>query len=494
MKTHPLLQRYRPDDVVTWRQGRPLTAAAFLATAHALAARLPRAGHALNLCEDRAEFLLGFAAALIAGQVTLLPPSRTPAALRRLCETHAGVVCLCDRAAALDDVWAPEDAPIAGSVKTVDVRLTPSAAPDDPDNLDDLDQLGAPGLAGIPEIPARRPVLVVFTSGSTGEPAPQAKTWGSLVAGAETLGREIGLTPGASVLGTVPAQHFYGVETTVMLPLVWGAGVHPGRPLLPADIDRALSELPAPRWLMTTPLHLRACAATTDAAAAGSPGKNPDKNPGQSPNKNPAGVLSATMPLNAVLARDTERFWQTAVYDVYGCTEAGIVALRRPAVGEAWRACAGVRFWQEDGDTWAAGAQLAEPVRLADRLRLLGDTGFELQGRAGDLVKIGGKRASLAALQAELAGVPGVVDGVFYWPEHAEPGRERLAALAVAPGLTPRAVLDGLRGRIDPVFLPRPLYLVDALPRNALGKLPRENLARAVALLARGRGQVDPAL
>ena len=475
MKTHPLLQRYRPNDVVTWRQGRPLTAAAFLDTAHALAARLPRAGHALNLCEDRAEFLLGFAAGLIAGLVTLLPPSRTPATLRRLCETHAGVVCLCDRADALDGVWAPEDVRTGGAwvldgLETVDVTQTPSAAP---------------GLAGIPEIPARRPALVVFTSGSTGEPAPQAKTWGSLVAGAQTLGREIGLTPGASVLGTVPAQHFYGVETTVMLPLVWGAGVHPGRPLLPADIDCALSELPAPRWLMTTPLHLRACAATAGPAAG---------SPDQSPNRNPAGVLSATMPLDAALARDTERRWQTAVYDVYGCTEAGIVALRRPASGEAWRACAGVRFWQKDGDTWAAGAQLAEPVRLADRLRLLGDTGFELQGRAGDLVKIGGKRASLAALQAELAGVPGVVDGVFYWPEHAEPGRERLAALAVAPGLTPRAVLDGLRGRIDPVFLPRPLYLVDALPRNALGKLPRENLARAVALLARGRSQADPAV
>jgi acyl-coenzyme A synthetase/AMP-(fatty) acid ligase len=29
---------------------------------------------------------------------------------------------------------------------------------------------------------------------------------------------------------------------------------------------------------------------------------------------------------------------------------------------------------------------------------------------------------------------------------------------------------------MDPVFLPRPLVFVDALPRNATGKLPREAL------------------
>jgi len=39
-------------------------------------------------------------------------------------------------------------------------------------------------------------------------------------------------------------------------------------------------------------------------------------------------------------------------------------------------------------------------------------------------------------------------------------------------------VLRALRDRIDEVFLPRPLYFVAALPRNATGKLPREDLLR----------------
>ena len=41
--------------------------------------------------------------------------------------------------------------------------------------------------------------------------------------------------------------------------------------------------------------------------------------------------------------------------------------------------------------------------------------------------------------------------------------------------------MQALREHIDPAFLPRPLCLVDELPRNSLGKLPREEALRLVA-------------
>ena len=43
-------------------------------------------------------------------------------------------------------------------------------------------------------------------------------------------------------------------------------------------------------------------------------------------------------------------------------------------------------------------------------------------------------------------------------------GVHRIAALAVAPGLDEHVILEALRAAIDPVFLPRPLRLVEALP------------------------------
>jgi acyl-coenzyme A synthetase/AMP-(fatty) acid ligase len=55
-------------------------------------------------------------------------------------------------------------------------------------------------------------------------------------------------------------------------------------------------------------------------------------------------------------------------------------------------------------------------------------------------------------------------------------GVTRLTAFVVSPGVEPASIIKALRERIDPVFLPRPLHFVDALPRNATGKLPREAL------------------
>ena len=53
---------------------------------------------------------------------------------------------------------------------------------------------------------------------------------------------------------------------------------------------------------------------------------------------------------------------------------------------------------------------------------------------------------------------------------------QRLIAFVVAPGVSKETILKELKQSIDPVFLPRPLLLVDELPRNALGKLPRKQL------------------
>jgi acyl-coenzyme A synthetase/AMP-(fatty) acid ligase len=60
-------------------------------------------------------------------------------------------------------------------------------------------------------------------------------------------------------------------------------------------------------------------------------------------------------------------------------------------------------------------------------------------------------------------------------------GVTRLMACVVAPGMTVAELTRALRPLIDPVFLPRPLLLVEALPRNATGKLPRPALQALLA-------------
>jgi acyl-coenzyme A synthetase/AMP-(fatty) acid ligase len=171
--------------------------------------------------------------------------------------------------------------------------------------------------------------------------------------------------------------------------------------------------------------------------------------------------------------------WNVPVLEIYGSTEAGMIAMRRTAADETWELCPGVSLRERDGELWVQGGHIAEPQRVADRLERRGERRFTLLGRNAGLVKIAGKRTSLEALNAALARIEGVQDGVFYLRD----GAERLGALVVAPGCNARALRAELRRHIDPAFLPRPLHFVAALPRNENGKLTRRALADLVASL-----------
>ena len=73
----------------------------------------------------------------------------------------------------------------------------------------------------------------------------------------------------------------------------------------------------------------------------------------------------------------------------------------------------------------------------------------------------------------------GVVDGVMLQLDACDvKGVARVAALVVAPDLDEARIMEALRTSIDPVFLPRPLKRVQALPRSDTGKLPRAELLK----------------
>jgi len=417
----PLLAGHRPDAVFARHRGAAVSLPAFEAAVRALAARLPQRQYVVNLCEDRYAFMVGFAASLIARQTTLLPPSRAPQAVRDCCEGRDAYDLTDEKVLSQENEGASTARPLV--------------------------------------VEANHVAAIVFTSGSTGRPVAHAKTWGSLVAGAQALGKR--LNPSGSVVGTVPPQHMFGLESTVMLPWQNGLAIHSARPLLPADLGEATAAVAAPRWLMTSPLHLRACVAARQAL------------PGL------AGVVSSTMPLDPQLAHDAEQLWQAPIYEIYGSSEAGMIATRRTAAGKPWELGPGVDLSERDGEFWVQGGHILEPQRIADELKPRDARHFTLHGRKANLVKIAGKRTSLEALNAVLTRIEGVQDGVFYQRD----GAARLGALVVAPGHSARALRAALRQHIDPAFLPRPLHLVGALPRNENGKLTRQALLELVASL-----------
>jgi acyl-coenzyme A synthetase/AMP-(fatty) acid ligase len=156
-----------------------------------------------------------------------------------------------------------------------------------------------------------------------------------------------------------------------------------------------------------------------------------------------------------------------------------VIARRRSAIEDAWTPLAGVSVTPQPDGMLVRAAHLPQPVLLADLVEVGEDGRFLLRGRRADLLEIAGKRASLGDLTRRLLAIAGVQDGVVFQLDDADDiGVHRIAALVVAPTLVEADILRALRRSIDPVFLPRRLRCVDALPRNETGKLPRVALLR----------------
>jgi acyl-coenzyme A synthetase/AMP-(fatty) acid ligase len=418
-------------NIVAVRAGRPITHAEFSRDVAALAARLPAHKYMLNLCTDRYRFMVGFLAALKRQQISLLPPSTALGVLNAIVADYPDLYALTDSA----------EPPFAGMIY--------------PGDLD------AGAIASdIMAMPDEQAALILFTSGSTGQPKPVPKSWGPLARSALAAGDRLGISrlAGATVIGTVPHQHSYGLESMIFLGLQHGLIIDAGWPLYPADIRAAIERALGPRILVTTPVHL--------GALVGEPGGMPQCDL----------ILSATAPLSASLAAQAEKCFGARLIEIYGCTEAGQVATRRTVHETQWHCLDGVDLSQNEHCTWANGAAVAGTALLQDAIELSGPSTFLLGERTADLVDVAGKRASLAALNQVLLGIPGVRDGVFVMGEAISGRVPRLMALVVAPGLTKATLLRELRQRLDLAFLPRPLVFVEALPRNDLGKLPRAEL------------------
>ncbi len=440
MATIPLIAHKSPEAVVAYRGGMAVSALSFISDANRVAQLLPKGRHVLNACVDRYQFAVALAACLITEKISLLPPTYLPEVIHNLRDFAPDVFCVTDGQSAEVDL------------PTVIIPEGP-AVPRVPAEIG--------GQFAIPHIGKDQIVAHVFTSGSTGTPVPHLKTWGRLVDNVRVEAERLGFNDGRrhAVVATVPPQHMYGFESSVLVALQSGQAFCAERPFYPIDIAGTLARLPRPLVLVTTPIHLRAMLASSVTVPALDL------------------VLCATAPLDLGVAQATESRLGAPLLEIYGTTETGQIASRRPTLSTEWNLWPGVELRQRDGVTTAAGGHIEKPTPLGDIVEILANNHFKLMGRIEDLVNIAGKRSSLAYLNHQLTSLPGVQDGSFYLREARAAasviGSPRLGALVVCPGVSAETIMRGLKARIDPVFLPRPLQLVDVIPRNSTGKLIR---------------------
>jgi hypothetical protein len=337
----PLTDLPAPDSIIAWLPAGPVTRNQFLADVHQLAEGLPDGRHVLNICHNRYHFLVGLAAAIVRGKISLLPSSLTPNTVARLRQDTPDVFCLHD--ASLEDIDLPS------------VPFPAGHAP-------------AEGTGGAGD-PAEQIVAHVFTSGSTGAALIHRKTWGGLVINALSESERLGAR-GCTLVGTVPPQHVRLRIHRAHLPARWRRMLVRA-PLLPGGHRRGPRRRSGPRALVTTPFHLRTL---LEAGLALPPVDF---------------LLSATAPLRRPRRRRGRL--RRPLLEIYGCTETGQLASRRstrPAPGSSSvkSPCA-----TESGHA-ARGGHVEGTVPISDVIEL---------GRAplpappaADQVNIAGKRTS----------------------------------------------------------------------------------------------------
>lgn len=307
--------------------------------------------------------------------------------------------------------------------------------------------------------------LVIFTSGSSGDPKPIFKRYRALLNELATLEQAFGDGLGEALFaGTVSHQHIYGLLFRLLWPLAAGRVLHSEAFQDAAGILRLATQGPVV-WV-ASPAHLK---------------RLRDDLPWD-PATPPRAIFSSGGPLPAASASHLAAHAGVRATEVYGSSETGGIGWRRqPGDDDAWTLLPGLTLARQ-----ADHSRLTSPhveggdVLLDDHLELLDARRFRLGGRRDRVVKVEEKRVSLAQVEQALAGHPAVAEVRVLQPD----GEQRLGAvLVLSPAGEQRLAEHGraaltsewrehLAATLEPLAVPRRWRLVARLPETAQGKVP----------------------
>lgn len=332
-------------------------------------------------------------------------------------------------------------------------------------------------------------LLLVYTSGTTGEPKGAMHTKAGLQANAAAAVAAQGFTAATRVLSVLPLFHVGGLCIQTLPALAVGARVS----LLPRFEPASWFDT-VERWKPTTTLLVPAVMkalvehprwATADLSSLAF--------------VNSGSQIVPRALIEAFHARGVP------VAQVYGATETGPVSIvlkpdkARSHVGMAGRPALGVQVkLAGDGEILLKAPNLmrgyhrsAEPSFDAAGWFHTGDLAvlheddehkglYEVVGRSKELIISGGENIHPAEIEALVAEHPAVAECAVVGLPDASWGEVPVLAVVQKPGaaLDETALLASLAGRLARFKQPRRVVQVSALPKTVLGKVQRAELAR----------------
>jgi fatty-acyl-CoA synthase len=373
-----------------------------------------------------------------------------------------------------------------------------------PGQLLDSALLDAPPEAGEPAADPAAPVLLVYTSGTTGRPKGAVLTQGALIWNAVNSRAMHDLVSGDHVLTTLPMFHVGGLNMQTV-PALWAgarvtlhhrfdpaatlAAIAEARPSLAVFVPAQLQALIAhPRWPETDLSSLRAI--TTGSQIV--------------PVPLIAAVRRRGVPvIQAYGATETATL---ALYQTVRDADAAIGSCGKPALlGDARIVDAAGRVLPpgEAGEILVRGPNLMQgywrnPAASAAALRdgwfHTGDIGhrdadgwYYVDERKSDVIISGGENIYPAEIEAILLEAPELAEAAVVARPDERWGEVPVAFVVLQPGgaLDEAALLARFAGRLARYKIPRAIIAAEALPKSALGKVQRHELRQRLSQSAK---------
>jgi fatty-acyl-CoA synthase len=342
------------------------------------------------------------------------------------------------------------------------------------------------------------PVLLVYTSGTTGQPKGAVLDQRAVLANAANASDAFELTAADRVLTLLPLFHVGGLNIQTTPALLAGAEVVLLPRFDPASCLATCAET-QPSLTLLVPAVMQALVAHPgwQAAALGS--------------LRAIGAGSSDVPLPLIEAFHARGI---PVQQVYGATETGPIALIQSRA-EALAAPGSIGLPPlhgavrvvdamgqplppgQPGEIQLRGPQIARgywnaPPFPPGAWFATGDIGhcdaegrFWFTDRLKQLIISGGENIYPAEVERVLRDAPGVAEGAICGRPDARWGEVPVAVVVPGPGFDADAVLRYFEGRLARFKHPRVVVTVEALPRTALGKVQLEAL-RGIAACGRG--------
>lgn len=348
-----------------------------------------------------------------------------------------------------------------------------------------------------PSVGAAGPALILYTSGSTGEPK------GAMLSHAATefssrswAGPVMALTPADRVLAVLPFSHSYGLNGALLAPLVAGATVVVLERFSPEDVLGVLARHRVTVFPGVATMFRRILDSPALAGADFSSVRI---------------ALSGAAPCPWDLAEEWRRRTGVRILRGYGMTElfrpisyvAGDPtdlpdAIGRPVPGVE------VRVVDEAGSALGAGAvgelEIKSPAAMdgyldaPDATRAVLENGWfrtgdlvtistegfvRIAGRKRELILRGGYSVFPGEVEAAMLTHPAVAEAAVIGIAHAELGEEVVAFASLRAGTTaqPEELIAHCRERLASYKYPRQVVIVDELPKGATGKVLKSRLA-----------------